>query len=64
MKLSALSVKRPVAVVMAVLVFVVIGLYSLTMLPMEMMPEMELPIAAVITQYENVGAEEVENLVT
>lgn len=64
MKLSALSVKRPVAVIMAVLVFVVIGLYSLTMLPIEMMPEMELPMAAVITQYENVGAEEVENLVT
>lgn len=64
MKLSALSVKRPVAVIMAVLVFVVIGLYSLTMLPIEMMPDMELPMAAVITQYENVGAEEVENLVT
>lgn len=64
MKLSALSVKRPVAVIMAVLVFVVIGLYSLTMLPIEMMPDMELPMAAVITQYNNVGAEEVENLVT
>lgn len=64
MKLSALSVKRPVAVVMAVMVFFVIGLYSLTMLPMEMMPEMELNYAAVITQYENVGAEEVEELVT
>lgn len=64
MKLSALSVKRPVGVIMAVLVFVVIGIYSLTMLPMEMMPEMELSVAAVITQYENVGAEEVENMVT
>ena len=64
MNLSSLSVRRPVAVTMAVMVFFVIGLYSLTMLPIEMMPEMELPIAAIITQYENVGAEEVENLVT
>lgn len=64
MKLSALSVKRPVAVVMAVLIFFVIGLYSLTMLPLEMMPDMTLSMAAVITQYENVGAEEVEELVT
>ena len=64
MKLSALSVKRPVAVVMAVLVFFVIGLYSLTMLPMEMMPDMTLSMAAVVTQYENVGAGEVEELVT
>ncbi|MBQ8540492.1 MAG: efflux RND transporter permease subunit [Clostridia bacterium] len=64
MKLSELSVKRPVGVIMAVLIFVVIGLYSVTMLPMAMMPEMELPIGAVITQYPNVGAQEVENLVT
>ncbi len=64
MKLSSLSVRRPVAVTMAVLVFFVIGLYSLTMLPMDLMPEMDIPIAAVVTQYENVGAEEVENLVT
>lgn len=64
MKLSSLSVRRPVAVTMAVLIFFVIGLYSLTMLPIDMMPEMEIPVAAVITTYQNVGAEEVENLVT
>lgn len=64
MKLSELSVKRPVGVIMAVMIFVVIGLYSVTMLPMDMMPEMEIPMGAVITQYPNVGAEEVENLVT
>lgn len=64
MKLSELSVKRPVSVIMAVLIFVVIGLYSVTMLPMDMMPEMEIPMGAVITQYPNVGAGEVENLVT
>ena len=38
MKIYELSVKRPVAVIMAVLIFVVLGIYSLTMLPMEMMP--------------------------
>ena len=64
MKLSELSVKRPVSVIMAVMIFVVIGIYSVTMLPMDMMPEMEIPVGAVITQYPNVGAGEVENLVT
>ena len=64
MKLYELSVRRPVAVVMAVLVFVVLGLYSLSMLSMEMMPEMELSMALVYTSYNNVGSEEVENLVT
>ncbi len=64
MKICELSVKRPVAVVMAVLVFVVVGFYSMTMLSMEMMPEMEMSMALVYTTYSNVGSEEVENLVT
>ncbi len=64
MKLHELSVKKPVAVTMAVLMFVVIGLYALTMLPIEMTPEMEMSMAIVATQYPNVGSEEVENLVT
>ncbi|MCD8048220.1 MAG: efflux RND transporter permease subunit [Clostridia bacterium] len=64
MQLSSLSVKRPVAVVMAVLIFVTIGIYSLTMLDQALIPDMTLNYVAIITQYENVGAEEVENLVT
>lgn len=64
MNISKLSVKRPIAVTMIVLIFVVIGLYSLTMLPMEMMPKMELSMAIVYTSYPNVGSAEVENLVT
>lgn len=64
MKLHELSVKRPVAVSMVVLIFLVIGIYSLTMLPMESMPEMDLSMAIVNTTYSNVGASEMENLVT
>ena len=64
MKISELSVKRPVAVSMVLLIFLVIGIYSLTMLPMESMPEMELSMAIVNTTYDGVGAKEMENLVT
>jgi len=64
MKLHELSIKRPVAVVMIILMFLVIGLYSLTMLPMEMMPKMDMSMAIVLTTYSNVGSEEVESLVT
>ena len=64
MKIYELSVKRPIAVIMIVLIFVVLGFYSMTMLSMEMMPEMELSMALVYTSYPNVGSEEVENLVT
>lgn len=64
MKLHEISVKRPIAVTMVVLIFVVIGLYSLSMLPIEMMPEMEMNYALVYTSYSNAGSAEVESLVT
>ena len=64
MKLHELSVKRPIAVTMAVLIFVVLGLYSLSMLPIDAMPEMDLKMAVVMTNYSNVGSEEIENLIT
>lgn len=64
MKLHEISVKKPVAVTMAVLMFVVIGLYALTMLPIEMTPDMDLSMAIVATQYSNVGSQEIENMVT
>ena len=62
MNLSRISVKRPIAVTMVVMIFVVIGLYSLSMFSMELMPKMELSMALVYTSYPNVGSQEVENL--
>ena len=64
MKLHELSVKRPVAVTMVVLIMVVLGVYSLSMLPIDAMPEMDLKMAIVMTNYSNVGSEEIENLIT
>ena len=64
MKLHELSVKRPIAVTMAILIFVVLGLYSVSMLPIDTMPEMDLKMAVVVTDYQNVGSEEMESLVT
>ncbi|MCH5185794.1 MAG: efflux RND transporter permease subunit [Oscillospiraceae bacterium] len=64
MKLHEFSVKKPIAVTMIVLIFFVIGVYSLSMLSIEMMPDMNIPIVVVMTQYSNVAPEEIENLVT
>ena len=64
MKLNELSVKRPVAVTMCVLIFVVIGIYALSMLPIDAMPEMDMKMVVVMTNYDNVGSEEIENLVS
>lgn len=49
---------------MIVLIFVVIGLYSLSMFSMDLMPNIEISMALVYTSYPNVGPEEIENLVT
>ncbi|MDD4690205.1 MAG: efflux RND transporter permease subunit [Eubacteriales bacterium] len=64
MKIHTLSVRRPVAVIMVIMIFIVLGLYSVSMLPIEMMPEMDFSMAIVYTSYSNVGSQEVENLVT
>ena len=64
MKLHELSVKRPIAVTMVILIMVVLGAYSLTMLPIDAMPEMDLKMVVVVTNYPNVGSEEIETLIT
>lgn len=64
MKIHELSVKRPIAVTMAILIFVVLGIYSLSMLPIDSMPEMDLKMVVVMTTYQNVGSEEIESLIT
>lgn len=64
MKLHELSIKKPVAVVMVVCIAVVLGLYSLTKLSPELMPDITMPYAVVYTSYSNVAPSEIENLVT
>ncbi|WP_041720225.1 efflux RND transporter permease subunit [Alkaliphilus metalliredigens] len=63
MNLSALAVKRPVAIVMMVLVIVLLGTVSLTRLPLDLLPDIEVPVAIVSTSYSGVGPEEMENLI-
>lgn len=64
MKLHELSVKRPVTAVMAVLVFVTLGLFAVTMLPIEMTPDVSMDMLTVITTYSNVAPSEIESLIT
>ncbi len=64
MNLSSLAVRRPVTITMIVLVVVILGAISLNRLPIDLFPEIELPIAAVYTSYSETGPQEVENLLT
>jgi len=64
MKLANLSVGRPVTILMVVLVILLLGVVSLSRLAIDLMPEMNFPMAIIVTTYEGVGPEEVEQLVT
>lgn len=64
MKLSDISVKRPVAVMMLFLIVIILGSVSVYNLNMDLFPELSLPMAIAVTSYEGVGPEEIENLVT
>lgn len=46
------------------LVIILLGTISLTRLPLDLMPDIEIPVAIVSTSYSGVGPHEMENLVT
>lgn len=64
MKLAETSVKRPVTIIMTVLIVILLGTVSLTRLPIDLFPEFELPMAIVMTDYAGVGPQEIEKLIT
>ncbi|ADU29551.1 efflux RND transporter permease subunit [Evansella cellulosilytica] len=64
MKLIKQSVMRPVGVIIAALVMIILGSVSLSGLKVDLMPELDLPIVAVSTPYQGAAPQEVENLVT
>jgi len=64
MNLPKLAVNRPVGTMMAFLAILLFGLVSLYKLPLDIMPEMELPTLTVMTVYPGASAEEVEEQVT
>ena len=64
MNLSKLSVNRPVTVIMVTLIVVILGVVSLAGIPIDLMPQIQIPIAIVSTSYSGVGPQEIEELVT
>lgn len=64
MNLSSFAVKRPVTITMMVLVVVIFGAISLAGLPIDLYPEIEIPVAIVSTSYSGAGPQEIENLIT
>ncbi|MFN2363911.1 MAG: efflux RND transporter permease subunit, partial [Halarsenatibacteraceae bacterium] len=64
MNLSKFTVKRPVFTTMAILIVVFLGFVSFGDLGLDLLPDLEFPIVAVITDYEGAAPEEIETMVT
>ncbi len=63
-KIAQFAINRPATIIILIAAIVIIGLMNLSKLPTDLMPEMDLPYAAVITSYTGAGPEEVEDQVT
>ena len=64
MNLPEFSLKRPVTIVVAMLIFITIGIISLTKLPLEMFPDISFPGLMVWVPYPSSSPEEVERNIT
>ncbi|MFP4057474.1 MAG: efflux RND transporter permease subunit [Candidatus Brocadiia bacterium] len=64
MKLPEFAVARPTTVLMIFFAILLIGGFCLTQLPVDLLPEMDLPAISVVTTYPGAGAEDVETKVT
>jgi HAE1 family hydrophobic/amphiphilic exporter-1 len=63
-KVTELSVRRPVTGVMVFLALTVLGVFTFSRLKLDMLPDIKFPIVAVITQYPGAGPEAMEQTVT
>jgi CzcA family heavy metal efflux pump len=64
MKLAQLSVNKPVTTLMIFVAMVVLGLVSMSLLGLDLMPDIEIPAVSILTAYQGAGPEEVETLIT
>ncbi len=62
--MSSYSVKKPITVLMGILIVIVLGLFSITRLPLTLFPEINLPFVVTITTFEGRTPEEVETEVS
>jgi len=64
MSIYGSAVKKPITTILIFVAMMVIGVYSLTQLPIDLYPEMELPFLSVYTTYSGASASDIETNVT
>ncbi len=63
MVLAHTSIRKPLSIIMVILALVLFGLYSFMRLPVDLMPEMDLPYVTVQAIYPGAGPQEIETSV-
>jgi HAE1 family hydrophobic/amphiphilic exporter-1 len=63
-KITDLSIRRPVTVVVICLALAVLGVFALGRLPIDMIPDISFPVIVIYTTYPGVSPEEVEENLT
>ncbi|HHW01858.1 MAG TPA: efflux RND transporter permease subunit [Thermoanaerobacterales bacterium] len=64
MRITETVIKRPVAAFMAVLVVLILGFVSLSKMQVDLLPDIQLPAAMIVTAYPGANSEEIEDMVT
>jgi HAE1 family hydrophobic/amphiphilic exporter-1 len=64
MSIPRIAIERPVTMFMISMVIILLGAISLTRLPVDLMPDMQMPTITVRVNYSGVGPLEMEELVT
>lgn len=64
MKIANLAIRRPVTITMVMLALIVVGIFSVSQLPEQLTPTLDLPVAAVATSWPGASPDEVEQQVT
>ncbi|WP_444683937.1 efflux RND transporter permease subunit [Alkalicoccus luteus] len=64
MRITNFSIARPVFTIVTMLLFLLLGFVSLTNIPLKLIPDIDAPIAAVVTTYDDAGPEEVSQRVS
>ena len=64
MNLSEFSVNRPITTLMAILSIIVMGYISLTMLPLQQLPDISFPALTINVPYQSSSPQEIEKYIT
>ncbi|MGB0174902.1 MAG: efflux RND transporter permease subunit, partial [Acholeplasmataceae bacterium] len=62
--MSKYSVKKPITVLMGILIIIVLGAFSVTRLPLSLFPDINLPFVVTVTSYVGASPETIESDVT